>query len=414
MGAFRIGRIFGIDLRVDWSWVVICILLTWNLVAVFARWHPDWSGTEALGTALVAALAFFACILVHELAHSLVAMAFGVRVRSITLFLFGGVSNIEQEPPSAVSELLIAIVGPITSIMLGLLFAAMATLLTPILSSNAPVNDVDDVAAVVASFGPVTTLLVWLGPINLMIGLFNLLPGFPLDGGRVLRALLWKVTGNFRTATRLASSSGQLLGWLFIGCGIAMTFGARVPFFGTGFGSGLWLAFIGWFLRGAAAQAATKLALDDAFAGMTVEQLMQRHGPVATPDLSVATLVHQHIVPGEDRGVPVVQRGELVGLVSISDIRALAPEAWASTPVSEIMRGFDSLTVATPDEPLLHAFEELAQRDIDQLPVVLGRRLVGMLRRRDVARWLELAWRPNAANGRSSHPHDSGIHTRPA
>jgi Zn-dependent protease/CBS domain-containing protein len=392
MRAFRIGRIFGIDLRVDWSWVFIFVLLTWNLVAVFSRWHSNWSTLEALSVAGTASLVFFGCVLLHELAHSIVAMRYGLRVRSITLFLFGGVSNIEHEPPSAKAEFFTAIVGPITSIGIGMGFLLLTSLVMSV-----SMADAEGAWSAVAQLGPLATLLAWLGPINIMIGFFNLVPGFPLDGGRVLRSVLWKITGDFRTATRWASATGQTIGWLFIAGGIAMTFGAHLPFFGTGLVSGLWLAFIGWFLHGAAGQAATRLALDDALAGMTVEQLMQRHGPIATPELTVAALVHEHLVPGDDRALPVVQDGLLVGLVSISDVRTLHPDQWASAPVGSIMRRVDVLSVATPQQPLAKAFEQLAQQDIDQLPVVVSGQLVGMLRRRDVTRWLELAWKPAAA-----------------
>ncbi len=390
MRGFRIGRVFGIDLRVDWSWTFVFVLLTWNLVAVFSRWHPDWSPAGAFAVAAVATLAFFACVLLHELAHSVVAMRFGMRVRSITLFLFGGVSNIEQEPPSAKAEFLMAIVGPMMSIALGAIFLAVTAAVTPAM------GDIDSAVEAFARLGPLTTTLAWLGPINIIIGLFNLIPGFPLDGGRVLRAILWRVTGNLRTSTMWASMTGQAIGWLFIGFGIAMTFGARLPFFGTGLVGGLWLAFIGWFLHGAAMRATTRLALDDVLDGMTVEQLMNKGVPVAGPDLSVASLVHDHLIPGEDRALAVVQSGALLGLVSVSDVRKVPPEQWAATPVSSIMRGIESLSVTSPTQSLSSAFEQLAKENIDQLPVIANGNLVGMLRRRDVSRWLELAWKPSA------------------
>jgi Zn-dependent protease/CBS domain-containing protein len=399
MRGFRIGRLFGIDLRVDPSWLIIFVLLTWNLVSVFSRWHPDWSSAEVLVIALSASVVFFCCVLLHELAHSLVAMGFGVRVRSITLFLFGGVSNIEHEPPSAKAEFFIAIVGPITSVGLGILFLVLASVFT-----SMTMTDPEGALSAFSHFGPLTTLLAWLGPINILIGVFNLIPGFPLDGGRVLRSILWSITGNLRTATRWASASGQTIGWLFIACGIAMSFGVVLPFFGTGLVGGIWLAFIGWFLRGAATQASMRLALEDALAGMTVEQLMQRHGPVGTPDLAVTTLVHEHLIPGDDRALAIVDDGTLIGLVSIADVRRVPPEQWASTPVHAIMRGGDMLTVATPGEPLAEAFEKIALQDIEQLPVVSSGKLVGMLRRRDITRWLELAWRPEATAATAMPP----------
>jgi Zn-dependent protease len=406
MRAFRIGRLFGVDIRIDSSWIFIAVLLTWNLIAVFSRWHPDWSPSESVVVAGAASLLFFGCILLHELAHSLAAMAYGVNVRSITLFLFGGVSDIEREPPSARIEFVIAIVGPITSLVLGFGILALASLMMSV-----SVSSPEAAWTGMAELGPAMTLLAWLGPINIVIGLFNLVPGFPLDGGRVLRSILWSITGNLHTATRWASATGQLVGWLLIASGIAMSFGAHVPFFGTGLVAGLWLAFIGWFLHSAAAQAVARLALDDALSGITVAQLMQPRSSVATPGLPVATLVHDLIVPGDDRAVPVVEDGSLVGLVSVSDVRALPPEKWAETSVGSIMRPVGALALATPGEPLAKAFERIARQNIDQLPVVMDGRLVGMLRRRDVTRWLELAWRPIGGSAGRAVPSDERGHT---
>ena len=205
MHAFRIGKLFSIELRVDWSWLFIFVLLTWNLVSVFTQWHPDWSAPEAFFIAGTASLAFFAGVVLHELAHALVAMSYGLRVRNITLFLFGGVSNIEREPPSAKAEFFTAIVGPITSIALGILFLVVASLVTSV--SMPP--DTSGLSSY-ARLGPLSTLLVWLGPINIMIGLFNCIPGFPLDGGRVLRSVLWGTTHNLRRATQWAANIGKL------------------------------------------------------------------------------------------------------------------------------------------------------------------------------------------------------------
>ena len=250
MNAFRIGRLLGIDIFVDWSWVFIFVLMTWNLDAVFLEWHPDWTPIERLATAASACVLFFGCVLLHELAHSAVAIRFGLRVRSIVLFLFGGVSNIEEEPRSAKVEFLMAVVGPLTSIVLGVLFLLLVALVAPI-----SMRDLDEAQASMARLGPVSTLLAWLGPVNVGIGIFNLLPAFPLDGGRVFRAILWGLFRDVRLATRLASAVGQVIGWLFILSGVAMSFGGRVPVFGGGVSNGLWLAFVGWFLHSAASRA---------------------------------------------------------------------------------------------------------------------------------------------------------------
>jgi CBS domain-containing protein len=242
-----------------------------------------------------------------------------------------------------------------------------------------------------AKLGPLQTLLAWLGPINLVIGVFNLIPAFPLDGGRVLRSILWATSGNLRTSTRRVSAVGQLFGWMFIVMGIAMTFGVRFTFFGTGVGSGLWLAFIGWFLHNAATQSHKRLAIDDALAGHTVEEVMRRGGPTVPPDIPLTELVRDYIVQSDERALPVVSDGQLLGLVSASDVRAVPPAEWPTTQVASVMHPRPSLAVAAPHEPLAEAFAQLARSDIGQLPVLEEGRLVGTLQQRDIARWLELA-----------------------
>ena len=380
---FRIGRLFGIDIRLDWSWALIFLLLTWNLVAVFARWHPDWSPVE---TALVAALAsiiFFACVLLHELAHSAVATGFGMRVRGITLFLFGGVSNIEREPPTAKAELFIAIVGPLTSVVLGVIFLVLA---------GASVHGIDfsqSPRAIVGSLGPATTLLLWLGPMNVFVGLFNCIPAFPLDGGRVLRAILWLVTGSLRKATRAASFVGQLVAWAFVGLGVAMTFGLRIPFFGTGFIGGLWLAAIGWFLHGAALASYRGLVVREALEGIPVSRVMRTNVPFIEGSLPVSSLVHM-LVTGPDRVLPVVRGEDLIGFAGLADVRRIDRDRWEATPVSSIATPLAEWTTFAPSDDLAAAFDRLVRRGVEQAPVMQDGRVVGMLFVQDVARWLEM------------------------
>ena len=182
----RIGRLFGIEIRVDPSWLFIFVLVGWSLTSLFGAWHPDWPFATSLVVAVTAALVFFASVLFHELAHSLVALAYGIPVRDITLHLFGGVSNIEKEPPTPGSELLMAIVGPIASIGLGVAMVVVSAILIDIRTPDA----VESAEGIIAHLGPLETLLVWLGPVNIIVGVFNMLPGFPLDGGRVLRAIV--------------------------------------------------------------------------------------------------------------------------------------------------------------------------------------------------------------------------------
>jgi Zn-dependent protease/CBS domain-containing protein len=386
----RIGRVLGIDLAIDQSWLIIAVLMTWSLTLGFQRWHPAWTFAACVATAALAAVLFFVSVVLHELAHSVVARSFGVPVHRITLFLFGGVSNIEREPPSAKAEFLTAVVGPLTSIVLGLVLIAIASR-----AAGLPADAAADPYRALSSLGPAATLLLWLGPINIIVGLFNLVPGFPLDGGRILRAAIWGITGDLHRATRIASACGQAIGWLFVLLGVAMVFGASVPFFGRGLVPGLWLAFIGWFLTSAAAQSYKRLVVHEILEGLTVSRLMRPPGAVVPTTASVEALVHDWLMRTEERAFPVVaDERRLVGLVTLSDVRRARREAWPEAPVTSIMTPAADLIVASPREDLAEALDKLARADVSQLPVVEEDRLVGVLYRRDVARWIELHVHP--------------------
>jgi Zn-dependent protease/predicted transcriptional regulator len=383
-GGFSIGRIFGIDIRIDWSWMFIFVLVTWNLAVVFGQVHTDWGTWLTWGIAVVAALLFFASVLAHELAHSLVARAQGVPVRSITLFLFGGVSSIERDPSSAKNEFVMAFVGPLTSIVIGIALLLIAGAGAGSISAN-----VTDPTQAIARLNPLTTLLMWLGSVNVFVGFFNLIPGFPLDGGRVVRSILWAVTDNLRNATRWASALGQLIAWLMIVAGIAMVFGVQVPFFGTGLG-GLWLAFIGWFLNSASAQSYRQLVIHDILDGVAVSRMMRSEPPTVAPNSSVSSLVHEHIMGHDDHAFPVIEDGRLIGLVTLEDVRHVSREAWEMTTVREIMTPADRLVVVRPEEDAAEALNKLTERDVGQLPVTRDHQLLGLLRRQDVVNWLQL------------------------
>jgi Zn-dependent protease/CBS domain-containing protein len=382
---FSIGRIFGINIRIDWSWLFIFFLITWNLSTVFGQAHPGWGPVQIWGMAIVAALLFFASVLAHELAHSLVARARGIPVRSITLFLFGGVSDIQREPSSPAAEFLMAIVGPLTSIVLGGLLVWLAG------ASAGPLQDtMTNPTKTVAQLGMLPTLLLWLGSINVILGIFNLIPGFPLDGGRVLRSILWAVVDNLRVATRWASVVGQAIAWLMIIGGISMAFGVQIPFFGTGFISGLWLAFIGWFLNSASVQSYQQVVVHDILEGVPVARMMRSNPPSCSADCSVSRLVHEHIMGTDDHAFPVLDNGRLLGIVTLEDVRGVSRDAWDTTTVREIMTPADQLTVVTADEDAAEALNKLTQRDVGQMPVLRNGQLVGLLRRRDIVKWLQL------------------------
>jgi len=382
---FSVGRIFGINIRIDWSWLFIFFLVTWNLGTVFGQSHPNWGTVQVWGLAIVAAILFFTSVLAHELAHSLVARARGIPIRSITLFLFGGVSDIQREPTSPGVEFLMAIVGPLTSLVLGGLLVLLAGAGVGSLASA-----MSDPTTAIARLSPLTTLLLWLGSINVILGIFNLVPGFPLDGGRVLRSVLWAATNNLRRATRWASGVGQAIAWLMIIAGIAMVFGVQIPFFGTGLVGGLWLAFIGWFLNGASVQSYQQVVVHDILEGVPVERIMRSNPPTVFASSSVGSLVHDYVMGTDDHAFPVVDNGRLVGIVSLEDIRKVSRSIWDTTDVRQIMTPADQLIVAAPEEDAAEALDKLMQRGVGQLPVLHLGTLVGLLRRQDIFKWLQL------------------------
>ena len=381
----RIGKIFGINIYLDWSWIFIFLLITWSLaVGVFPAWHPEWSPGLSLIVATVASLMFFASILLHELSHSLVAKARGLPVRRITLFLFGGASNIEREPHDPKTEFLMAVVGPITSIVLGFIFLFLGGTLVSTMSGmmNEPFETF-------SKLSPLATLFLWLGPINIFVGLFNLLPGFPLDGGRILRSILWAVTKNFRVATLWAAGVGHLIAWLLIISGMAMAFGVTIRFFGTGLINGLWLIFLGWFLNTAASQSYHQVVIQDLLDDIPVALLMRNNVSAVSPDLSVSSLVYQSIIGTGESAFPVVEGDRIVGLVSLEDVRKVPRDAWDRTTVREIMTRAEELAVVSPEEKVSEALNQLEKRDVRQVPVVQNGHLLGLLRRRDIMRWLQ-------------------------
>jgi len=382
---FRAGKIFGIEIRVDWSWLVILLLVVWNLGTMFSEIHRDWRVALVWGTSIVAALLFFGSVLAHELAHSLVARKRGIPVRDITLFLFGGVSDLQREPASPGAEFLVAIVGPLTSLVLGGFLVLLVGM------SVRPAQDaIANPAQAVAQLNPLLTLLIWLGSVNITLGLFNMIPGFPLDGGRVLRSILWAATGSLRRATRWAAGVGQAIAWIMIFGGVTMAFGAQIPFFGTGVGGGLWLAFIGWFLNSASIQSYQQVVVHDILKGVPVSRMMRKDPPTCQPACTISSLVHEHILGTDARAFPVLDAGRLVGIVTLDDVRRVAREAWDATFVGDVMTPASRLVVVTPEEEASQALEKLTSADVRQLLVVRGGELVGLLRRGDVIKWLQL------------------------
>lgn len=382
----RIGQLFGIEIRIDWSWLLIFLLVTWNLASVFGQVRSEWGVLMVWGLSALAALLFFASVLAHELAHSLVAEAQDIPVRSITLHLFGGVSNIQREPDSPGSEFVMAILGPITSLIIGGLLLWIAGIAAGLSAAS-----ISNVEQALSQMSPWIIMLSWLGSVNVILGFFNLIPGFPLDGGRVLRSIFWAITDDLRRATRWASWVGQAIAWAMIVTGVGMAFGVEVPLFGQGVVDGLWLAFIGWFLNTASVQSYQRLIIRDALSDVPVSRIMRKEPPTTTADISIDNLVHNHIMQSDDQSFPVLDGGEFVGIVTLDDVRSAPRETWREKNVRQIMTPRDQLVTSAPDECADEAMNKLTRRDVRQLPVLQdGANLVGVLRRQDLIKWLQL------------------------
>jgi Zn-dependent protease len=383
---FRLATIAGIDIAIDWSLLIIFTLITVVLATnVFPIWHPGWDLLLCWSTAFMAAILFFASVLTHELSHALVGRANGVTVRRITLFVFGGMAQMENEPPSWRAELAMTVVGPLTSLGLGFLFMWLGGVLAGPVAITP-----EDPAKMIAALNPGATMFIWLGWVNIFLGLFNLVPGFPLDGGRVLRALLWAVTGDLNLATLWASRGGRAFAWLLIGTGFAMILGVHVPVFGGGSLNGLWLAFIGWFLNNAAVMSYEQLALRNALQGVPVFRLMQTRLARIAPRTSVEDVIEKHVMESGQRVFPVEEDGRFMGLTSLRDLQAVAAADRAHTPVSECMTPLERLVTVSPDTDSISALTLLGSADLNQLPVVDQGRCVGMVRREDILKWLSL------------------------
>ena len=360
-----VGKVFGIPIRVHASWLLVFLLVTFSLAtSYFPQNYPAWSGTLDWALGLATSLLFFLSVLLHELAHSVVARRRGLAVRDIVLFVFGGVSEITQEPETPATELLMAAVGPLTSIVLG----AALTLL------RAPVQGLSQQLAAV---------FLYLGGINLSLGIFNLLPGFPLDGGRVLRAILWWRSRNLDRATRWASLAGQGVAYVFILLGVAQALRGSLA-------GGLWMAFIGWFLDSAAQTSYRQLAMQRMLKGHTVGEIMTRSCSGISPTSSLQDLVDRQILGEGRRCLPIVDGEAFLGLVTVHRIQGFPRDKWPLITAREAMIPRNELRTISASEELAAALGEMAEDGVNQLPVVEGDRMVGLLTRENVTTFLQL------------------------
>jgi Zn-dependent protease len=402
LGGIRIGRVFGVDVSLDFTLLIVFFLVATSLgQGTLPRWHPDWSAGLVWTVALGAAVLFFASVLVHELSHALVAKAQGTKVRGITLFMLGGVAQIEDEPSTPAREFAMAIVGPLTSIVIGVVCTALGSHLAGRAATFADAHGAEDALRHV---GPLGTLLLWLGPINLVLGVFNLVPGFPLDGGRVLRAMLWAATKDKVRASRWAAFVGQLFGWALTALGILMAFGSVFPVIGGGIVQGIWFVLLGFYLSNAARASIERVWAKGALEGVPVRALMLSRFDAVDADLTLEEFVNEHLLGSDQTCFPVQSGGRFVGLVSLPDVRVARGDRQTRT-VGSIMVPADRVEWVRPDTSAADALDELARRNVDQLAVV-GRdgALVGLLRRRDIVQWLSFHAGDGSRNGGHRRP----------
>lgn len=362
--------------------MIVFLLVVAGLGALlFPGWHPDWSPQLVWGLAVVGGVGLIACIALHELAHAWVANRRGVMVRRITLFLFGGVAHMKGRPATPADELRIAVAGPATSLVLGLLMLIVASL------ALGPTANPAHPERLVAGLGPVVTLLLWLGVINVVLAVFNMLPGFPLDGGRVLRALLWRLTNSLQRATLWAAGVGKAIAWGLMALGVLMLFGLYVPILGVGLIDGLWVLLLGWFLLNAARMSYAQLLVDNALTGVEVGELVQGHDePAVEPDDTVADVVTGVAMTIDAPLIPVVSQGHLRGLVALERLESIPRLERGQVTAAEVMVPLARVKTLRPDDAALDALQSLAAHD--PMPVVEGDHLIGLLRARDVRRWL--------------------------
>lgn len=364
----KLVRLFGVELGLHYSWIIIAVLIVFSLGNHFHAIHPGWSSGVVWGISIIAGVLFFVFLFAHELSHALVAKARGMPIHKITLFALGGMAEIEKEPTRASTEFWMGIVGPITSFVIGVVLLALAYAGGWTWRAEAAT--------------PGLAILVWLGYINILLAVFNMIPGFPLDGGRVLRAIIWGITKSAERSTRIAARVGQLVGMGFIVYGIFEFFG------GAGF-NGLWLAFIGWFLLNAAGASYLQITTSNALRGVNVAQVMSRDCESVEGSIPLQDFVDHYLLRTGRRCFVVVDNGQTVGLITPAEVRQVPRDDWNVTSVRAAMKPLERIHAVSPDTPVMTAMEIMAREDVNQLPVVSNGHLEGIVTRAHVLEILQ-------------------------
>lgn len=366
MRGFRIGSIAGIDIRIDYSWFVIFFLILWTLTRnVFPSAHPGEAPATYIVMGAAGTLLFFASLLAHELSHSLMARSLGIPVHSITLFIFGGVARTTSEFESPGDEFRIAAAGPVSTLAIAALFWSISWLS--------------------ARFGlsiVVTGVASWLALINFVLAVFNLFPGFPLDGGRLFRALVWKRTGDVRRATRIATTGGKVFGYLL------MVIGFMNLFSGSGVG-GIWLIFLGWFVRMAAESSYVQHVLHRSLEGALARDVMTPDPQTVDPGATLQDFLEDYVIAGPHHSYPITEDGTVVGLITLDRVRAVPKEERARRTVREAMMPVSPALSVSASASMGEAMQRLNESPVGRILVTDADRLLGIISQADVARWLE-------------------------
>lgn len=364
--SFRVARLIGIDIEINPSWLFILAFVAYSLSeGVFPAWHEGWSTAAYWVVGTSAAVLLFVTVLIHELAHAIVAKRRGLDVPRITLFLFGGVSHLSRQPSSAGEEFQIAAAGPATSLLIAGVTALAGWLL----------NDVSKY---------VSALLLYLAGVNTILAVFNILPGFPLDGGRVLRSIAWKRTGSFRQATRIAAGVGEIFGYILIAGGFFLLLSGV-------FWSGLWFMVIGWFLLGAARAEASNVQLEGVLKRLTARDVMREDFPSVTPGTPIQVIVDDYMVGKGERAVMVANGGTVLGILTVTDVRRVPRSEWPNTPAQTAMTPRDRVVTVVATTPATEVLVLLGERRLNQVPVLEEGRMVGLVTRREIVERLQLA-----------------------
>ncbi len=361
--SIQFGRLFGISIGAHYSWFLIFILALWSLAeGYFPQEYPAWGRGAAWIAAAVTTVLFFGSVLVHELGHSLVALRNAVPVSSITLFIFGGLAQLKREPPTPGAEFRIAIAGPLASLGLAALFFGLGRL---------PLGET------------VQATGTYLSRINLILAVFNMIPGFPLDGGRVLRSILWKAAGSYRKATRWASLTGQGVAFLFILWGVSMLFSGN-------FLNGVWIAFIGWFLNNAAESSYRHVRLKEMLSSVQAGEVMSDGCPQVPPILTLDRLVQEYILNSGRRCFFVSSGSGLLGMITLHQVKEIPREHWHEVTVGQAMTPASNLLSTPPDQNLWAVLQKMDETDVNQVPVIEAGNLLGVISRDHLLRYIRL------------------------